>query len=43
MEQVKKREDQIEAIVAGIGPMLDNIGLPEPKVICHDVFISSCY
>jgi hypothetical protein len=31
MEQVKKREDQIEAIVARIGPMLDNIDLPEPE------------
>jgi hypothetical protein len=31
MEQAKKREDEIEVIVAGIGHMLDNIGLPQPK------------
>jgi hypothetical protein len=31
MEQVKKREDEIEAIIIGIGPMLDNIGLPQPE------------
>jgi hypothetical protein len=31
MEQVKKQEDQIEVIVVGIGPMLDNIDLPQPK------------
>jgi hypothetical protein len=29
MEQVKKREDEIEAIAAGIGPVLDNISLPQ--------------
>jgi hypothetical protein len=31
MEQVKKREDEIEAIAAGIGHVLDNIGLPQPE------------
>jgi hypothetical protein len=31
MEQVKKREDEIEAITAGIGPVLDNIGLQQPE------------
>jgi hypothetical protein len=31
MEQVKKQEDEIEAITAGIGPVLDNIGLPQPE------------
>jgi hypothetical protein len=31
MEQVKKREDEIEAIAAGIGPVLDNISLPQPE------------
>jgi hypothetical protein len=29
MEQVKKWEDEIEAIAVGIGPVLDNIGLPQ--------------
>jgi hypothetical protein len=28
---VKKWEDEIEAIAAGIGPVLDNIGLPQPE------------
>jgi hypothetical protein len=31
MEQVKKWEDKIEAIAVGIGPVLDNIGLPQPE------------
>jgi hypothetical protein len=28
---VKKWEDQIEVIAVGIGPVLDNIGLPQPE------------